>query len=350
MNKYIFVDESIGRKDFIPMIGAISVSRINFDKKFEVSQRDDERISKFSFSEIINGLHDTGVDRQRVVDQYSAWVTESINNLKNDLVLNIIIYQKAYDNPISERREHMVYNIFPERLIYGLLKYDSNFFETKTSIYLDSHNKYFEYNIIEYLSKHLNAYSLYRGYKYEVVDVGIVNKKTLSDYHNINTYHISSIKEQITALDRELYSTKSNLSIEKDIDKRRTVENKLIDIRGRKQKLEKLKLDHERKYQKEKIQSEKYSYGISLIDFLLNAVRAILIFNDKKDNHQSIPVPLAKKVNFVLGVMDVIFNESFQKNVNIFEWVGNDKMKKIDFCEQIYTFQRLTAEEGWYKK
>ena len=83
--------------------------------------------------------------------------------------LNIISYKK-FNNITTQNFEDMIYAKLPERIFYGLLRYQGNNVSIGAELIIEEANSYKQRQLEIKLAKQLNIQSIYRGEQYNIDD------------------------------------------------------------------------------------------------------------------------------------------------------------------------------------
>ncbi len=83
--------------------------------------------------------------------------------------------EKLRDELLSK----MIYNKFPERVIYGFLRDNLSFFKISAEIYIEHSTNYEKIGLHRLIKEQLNIHSLYRGESFKICNVALESKNSL---------------------------------------------------------------------------------------------------------------------------------------------------------------------------
>jgi len=82
----------------------------------------------------------------------------------------------------------MIYNKFPERVIYGLLRDNLSFSQISAEIYIEHCTNYEKIGLDKLIKEQLNIHSLYRSEPFRICNVTLERKNSLLGLQLIDTF------------------------------------------------------------------------------------------------------------------------------------------------------------------
>lgn len=112
-----------------------------------------------------------------------------ISPLFDSMRVNFICFhhsqlEKFGDELVSK----MIYNKFPERVIYGLLRDNLSFFQISAEIYIEHCTNYEKIGLDKLIKEQLNIHSLYRSEPFRICNVTLERKNSLLGLQLIDTF------------------------------------------------------------------------------------------------------------------------------------------------------------------
>jgi hypothetical protein len=300
-----------------------------------------------SFANIL-GVSGSVNKLSKIEESYLKWANDTFDLFGNTINTQVIQYTKIKRKSTSKKTtyeaktdneayNYLIYNKLPERLLYGLMKYDSSVSKLKASIYLDSNHLYTLYDTKFFLKNQLNAQAKYRSHNYIVDDVRVIYK-TYDHSQRVKTSELD-----IQLFERLFDAFKSEISKVGKKAKRLQMESLTYIMK---------ELNEEIKPDTNNVDDLYYqlAFGISMIDLILGCVRTILIINDKEirlkdgkdlSNRKFILTgQLYKRGSFVVQLLKNKCFRELLSECDIFDVILGEHMTKVNFSKAISLFEK----------
>ena len=340
MDRKIFIDESFDIYERLSLLGAISIP----DKIIDILSNKDilflNKYSATSYSKLMfRNLSGKNIEKNLDKSKdYFDWFIKSVRLLNEQFKVNIIDFTSLKDKKEMDGYHYLVYNKLPERLVYGFLKHDKSNGFSNIRIYVDSSYRYVKYDMSSYLKNQLNATAIYRNLNYKINKVETI-------YKNINELSYVKRNKLKSKYVEKMGNIFENLVLEykNNNEKKRSRFHKSIISNF--DRIMNLSVEKNRVTKKDRL-SSRNSFGVSIIDFILNIVRVIKIINTLPTHYRG-----AKPLNNYKPLMrngDMIFYLLKKKevrdilcNIRLFELNGHEEMYLKSFKDDVDFFTAL---------
>lgn len=168
----IFMDESGKTKNEISLIGAISIPKDYYHKK-EIKDIN-QKLKNKDFN-----LHFTKYN-PRDKSLYKE-VFDVFLNCAEVIDVNIMAYKISnfrIHPLLSNQIRDMIYEKVPERVIYGLLRKQSDLKSLKANVYVEDFTEYRARSLNNQIKKQVNSHALYRFNDFKIKKAVLVPKNT----------------------------------------------------------------------------------------------------------------------------------------------------------------------------
>lgn len=156
----LFFDESGKNDDKVKLMGSLMIPKNIYES--EDIKILNERLKKQEFK-----LHWTQYDGGKSESIVYKEIIDTFSKYFSLCEFNIIRYN--YPQGICKKKlDNMIYSKLPERVMYGLLRYEGSGIEIKADLYIEEANMYKSINLHKKLLKDMNIQSLYRGTNFTV--------------------------------------------------------------------------------------------------------------------------------------------------------------------------------------
>ncbi len=156
----LFFDESGKNDDTIKTMGSLMVPEKVYSYKDILELNERLKLEKFKLHWTqYNGGNKEAEIYKEIVTVFSKYLSLC--------EFNIIRYD--YPNNVSrEKLNNMIYSKIPERVMYGLLRYQGKGIDVNANIYVEDANIYKKLELHKTLDKEMNRQALYRGINFEI--------------------------------------------------------------------------------------------------------------------------------------------------------------------------------------
>ena len=161
----LFFDESGKNDDAVKTMGSLMIPEKVYNCKEIVALN--ERLRKEEFE-----LHWTKYNGGNSEAKIYKEIVEAFSKYLSLCEFNMIRYD--YPSNVNKQKiEKMIYSKIPERVMYGLLRYQGKGIDINADIYVENATMYDSIGLHESLSKEMNRQALYRGTNFEII-LGVV--------------------------------------------------------------------------------------------------------------------------------------------------------------------------------
>ena len=156
----LFFDESGKNDDAVKTMGSLMIPEKVYNCKEIVDLN--ERLRKEEFE-----LHWTKYNGGNSEAKIYKEIVEAFSKYLSLCEFNMIRYD--YPSNVNKQKiEKMIYSKIPERVMYGLLRYQGKGIDINADIYVENATMYDSIGLHESLSKEMNRQALYRGTNFEI--------------------------------------------------------------------------------------------------------------------------------------------------------------------------------------
>ena len=156
----LFFDESGKNDDAVKTMGSLMIPEKVYNCKEIVALN--ERLRKEEFE-----LHWTKYNGGNSEAKIYKEIVEAFSKYLSLCEFNMIRYD--YPSNVNKQKiEKMIYSKIPERVMYGLLRYQGKGIDINADIYVENATMYDSIGLHESLSKEMNRQALYRGTNFEI--------------------------------------------------------------------------------------------------------------------------------------------------------------------------------------
>lgn len=156
----LFFDESGKNDDSVKTMGGLMIPKKVYECKeiFDLN----ERLKKEEFE-----LHWTKYNGGNSEARIYKEIVEVFSKYLSLCEFNIIRYE--YPKDVNKQKlDNMIYSKIPERVMYGLLRYQGRGIDIVADVYVENATVYDSIKLHETLCKEMNRQALYRGTNFEV--------------------------------------------------------------------------------------------------------------------------------------------------------------------------------------
>ena len=159
----LFFDESGKNDDAVKTMGSLMIPEKVYNCKEIVALN--ERLRKEEFE-----LHWTKYNGGNSEAKIYKEIVEAFSKYLSLCEFNMIRYD--YPSNVNKQKiEKMIYSKIPERVMYGLLRYQGKGIDINADIYVENATMYDSIGLHESLSKEMNRQALYRGTNFEINNI-----------------------------------------------------------------------------------------------------------------------------------------------------------------------------------
>ncbi|MGN1032639.1 MAG: DUF3800 domain-containing protein [Intestinibacter sp.] len=156
----LFFDESGKNNDPIKTMGGFMIPKKIYESENIVELNKQLKEQKFK-------LHWTRYNGGRQESEFYKNVIEIFSKYSSLCDFNVIRYD--YPQNINKQQiDNMIYSKLPERVLYGLLRYNGKNIDINADIYVEDANIYRKLELDKFLKNDMNKQSLYRGINFKV--------------------------------------------------------------------------------------------------------------------------------------------------------------------------------------
>lgn len=134
-------------------------------------------------------------------------------------VENLLTYNSDNHNDFEKMLNGMIYSKFPERIMYGILRFYTNSSKIKASIYIEEATDYIQIDLAQKLKQQLNEQAIYRGENFLVEECCYKNKQQIIglEITDILLGIIGNIVESVAYFEPNIKPSNTRLAKEKII-------------------------------------------------------------------------------------------------------------------------------------